>query len=191
MRDPAPQRARYTRSIFTAAAIGGSVAGLLAVGLYACNDGTTAPAGPGDNLTDNSHQDAVAVVTQDATVPPPVGAVDGGADGYVDGGSTSTGYQDVTSPQAACSSCTCDNRIAFCLENGTANKVTGAAASGEGGACAYAPSNQLQVGCNILPPACAAAPTCQCILDNVQPPLGCYPECSTSLGYIDVFCPHP
>ncbi len=178
MRDRRP--ARFAASLLSALPLAVLA---LAVAMHACND-TSPPSNPGNTLVDNSHQDAIAQVTQDVAAP--ATTYDGGLDAL----GASTAYADVVSPQVACSTCTCDPRIAFCLENGTSLKVT---APPVDAACGYAPTNQLQVGCNILPPACAANPTCQCILDSVQPPLPCYPECTDpkALGYFDVFCSHP
>jgi hypothetical protein len=163
-------------------------------GVAACNDAPGPPSGPGNVLVNDTNE-------PDAVVPQPPPPADAGMDAYADtgpygtgggyqeGGLASMGYLDVQSPQAACSSCKCSNKYAFCLENGASSSVT--AAPNAGGFCAYAPASTLEVGCNPFPAACAANPTCECLLDALQPPLPCYPECTTALGYFDVFCIHP
>jgi len=171
-----------------------ALAAATAIGLVACTDGPPAPSGPGNVVVDDSMQDAVATVTEDAYISPPQGvadAGDGSATGTYDmmpeaGGST--GYADVQSPMAACSSCKCDKRVGYCLENGTSLTSTAAPIQGF---CGLSKTAAPAIGCNALPAACAAAPTCECILDSVQPPLGCYPECSSAAGFFDVFCAHP
>ncbi len=156
-----------------------------------CNDTPGPPSGPGNVLIDDSMQDAVAMLTQDSgtsDVYAPQGASDGGS--YFDGPpGASTGYSDVQSPQAACASCTCNKKIGYCLENGSSATVT--AAPYANGACAVAPASMPSVGCNPLPAACTANPSCGCILDNVQLPSGCYAQCSNSAGYYDLYCPTP
>ena len=164
-------------------------------GLTACNDAPPAPSGPGNTYIDDSMQDAVATYTQDATVSDayaaPVGAGDGSYGGSSDTGliGASTGYEDASSPRAACSSCSCDERIGFCLENGTSKMVLGSPT--DAGLCPFAAVNDLAVGCNTLPADCMANPTCECVLNVVQPPVQCYPECTTAAGYIDVYCQSP
>ena len=162
--------------------------------LSACNDGPGAAAAPGNVIVNDSHQDAVAYLTQDVAVIPPMGAMDGGyPDGgaYLDAVAGSTGYADVQSPQSACSSCTCSNHRGFCLENGVTTTAMGAGPPPPPGVCPLATFGTLAIGCNPLPIKCAGNVTCECLLDTIQPPLGCYPECTIALGYIDVFCANP
>jgi hypothetical protein len=161
----------------------------------ACNDTPGPATGPGDHLIDDSQQDAVVQLTQDTgivdvNVAPQGIAGDGGYGdgGYLEAGYSSTGYMDVQSPQMACASCTCGENRGFCLENGVTPTVTGAAT--DAGLCALATPTTLAIGCNPLPDSCPK-PTCECILNAIQPPLGCYPECTSAAGYFDVFCAHP
>jgi hypothetical protein len=155
----------------------------------ACNDTPGPPSGPGDNLINDTMQDAVAQLTQDTGTVPPQGASDaaygGDGGGYLDAGG-SMGYADVNSPQSACTSCTCGMNRGFCLENGVTPTVSGAAT--DAGLCALASPSTLATGCNPIPDSCPQ-PTCQCLLDAL--PLGCYADCTVSLGYFDVYCPHP
>jgi hypothetical protein len=156
----------------------------------ACNDTPGPPSGPGDNLVDDTNQDAVAQHTQDTGIVPPQGAVDGSyADGTILEAGGSTGYMDAGSPMAACASCTCGMNRGFCLENGVTATVT-SAATGDAGLCTLASPTSLAVGCNPLPDSCPT-PSCQCLLNAIQPPLGCYPECTSKGGYFDVYCPRP
>jgi hypothetical protein len=170
---------------------------LLALGLslpatwlfVACTD-TPPPAAPGNVVFDDSMQDAELQNNEDASIQyGPQGLGEAGTDGAYGLDSTygSSGYEDVQSPQSACSSCKCDMRVGYCLENGPG--LTASTAAPVSGFCGLA--STLSIGCNALPAACASSPTCACVLDAVQPPLGCYPECTTSSGYIDVFCQNP
>jgi hypothetical protein len=167
-----------------------------AVGQLGCNDNPGPPAGPGNVIVDDTMQDAYVIPTQDSGAADvayaPQGIGDGGYDGPVsfDGGGYATmGYIDSSSPMAACSSCTCDQRVAFCLENGESTTVSGS--PGANNDCPLAKQTVLSVGCNVLPTACATTPTCECVLNNIQPPLPCYPQCNTTAGYIDVYCQTP
>jgi hypothetical protein len=158
----------------------------------ACNDSPGPPSGPGDNVINDTMQDAVAQLTQDVGAPPPQGAADaaygGDGGGYVDAGPMmgSTGYIDAGSPQAACSACTCGENRGFCLENGVTPTVSGAAT--DAGLCALAAPTALAIGCNPLPDSCPM-PSCACLLMAL--PLGCYANCTTGSGYFDVYCPNP
>jgi len=170
-----------------------TLAGLLlaaASASVACEDTPGPPSGPGNVLIDDSMQDAVALLTQDGGYPPQ-GVGDGGdASPYLESGAGgSTGYQDVSSPQAACATCNCSTKVGFCLENGTSTTVTAAPYSN--GACALAATGTPSVGCNPLPAACGGHGTCECVLDNLLLPTGCYAQCTDSPGYLDLYCPTP
>jgi hypothetical protein len=161
--------------------------------LVACNDGPPPPSGPGNVLIDDTMEDAVAktYLKADGSVYAPQGTPDAGDGGYeasLDAAYGSTGYQDVSSPMTACSSCKCDMRVGYCLENGSSTAFTSTVVAGY---CSLADTTTPAVGCNPLPAACKANPTCACVLDAVQPPLPCYPECTSDNGYIDVFCHTP
>jgi hypothetical protein len=163
------------------------------VTMSACNDGPGAPVAPGNTIVNDTMEDAVAHPSQDATVGDvyaPQGTSDAAyPDGSLDGSANgSTGYEDVQSPMNACAACACGKTVGYCLENGTTNRVTGLP---EAGKCALADAAAPAVGCNPLPADCLAHPTCACILNGVQPPLGCYPECTNSGAYFDVFCNNP
>ncbi len=168
---------------------------LSAVGLaapFACQDTPGAPSGPGDNLVNDTMEDAVAHYTQDSgasDVYRPQGVADGGGyDGALDANYAATGYADVQSPMTACSSCNCSSKVGYCLENGSSVTFSGKVIDGY---CSLSDTTTPAVGCNPLPAACAKKPTCECILNAVQPPLSCYPECTESGGYFDVFCHIP
>ncbi len=157
-----------------------TVAGLLAP--FACTDAPTAPSAPGDTVIDDSMQDAVAQFTQDV-YQPAQGVGDGAADAvYPDAGPGSTTYIDASSPATACSTCQC---VGYCLENGTTLTFPTTVIQGY---CKESDLSAPAVGCNPLPANCT---TCDCVLAAIQPPLACYPECTMSLGYIDVYCNTP
>jgi len=189
-------RPRATRPLLLVA-VAASLALAATAAPLACNDAPGAPSAPGDIVVNATNEDAVAhhavdagTSGTDARAYAPQGIGEAGFDGpSLDVAATGrTGYADVQSPQAACSSCTCSDKVGFCLENGVTATVQGA---GSGGQCPMAAAGAISIGCNPLPASCAANPTCACILDAVQPPATCYPECTTGNGYFDVFCAHP
>ena len=162
--------------------------------MAACNDAPGAASGPGNLVINQTNEPEAgeAGAAGDAGVDATASA-DGGPDGGMliyDGATDSLasfGYGDVQSPMAACAACTCGKTTGFCMENVATATVSG---TGTAGQCPLA-SGGLAIGCNPLPASCQAAPTCSCILAALQPPLPCYPECTTGNGYFDVFCSHP
>lgn len=55
--------------------------------------------------------------------------------------------------------------------------------------CAVLAARSTQPGCTPLPPPCTAAPTCACLLKNLQPEYpSCYLVCTPSPGYFEVYC---
>jgi hypothetical protein len=193
MRNLTLDRSRTWRA-FVAALVLGAMFTLGAVA--ACNDTPGAPTGPGNVLINDTNEDAVAHLSQDATVNDvyaPQGAGDAAPayDGTFDG-AAGMGYADVQSPQAACASCKCDQRVGYCLENGSTTTLTDPPPT-DGGECTMGAGTPA-IGCNVLPAACASMSgqlACACVLDNIKVPNGCYAQCTTSLGYIDVYCPSP
>jgi hypothetical protein len=104
----------------------------------------------------------------------------------VDGGASAGAYDkpDSSAARAICEMCACPTDT-FCV-----GAITNATF---GGVCAL-DGSALGVGCNAVPPACAATPTCPCILGTLGK-IGCYPVCSpTSSDAGDsffVYCPSP
>jgi hypothetical protein len=175
-----------------------ALSAVLAV-VAACDDNPGPPSGPGNTLINDTNQDALAHPMQyyDSAVGDvylPQGAIDGafyGQDSGADVSYASSGYEDASSPMTACSTCTCAENHGFCLENGTSVTVTAAPPPDSGNSCAMAKGGTLSVGCNPLPEKCATDLTCECLLSVVQPPLSCYPQCSSSSGYFDIYCMNP
>ncbi len=182
----APAGARRTRTLLLSV-VGSCVASAAVVGL-ACNDSPPPPSGPGNIIIDNSMQDAVAQMSQDGSIQYGAQGIGDAGDGaaYFDS-AASTSYIDSGSPNTACSACKCDQRVGYCLENGSS--VTSNAPP-QGAFCGLSRTTSPAVGCNPLP-ECDGGATCECILAHVQPPLPCYPECTSSGGFFDVFCSSP
>ena len=134
---------------------------------FACS--TQAPTENGDRLV------------VDVSIPPPRPA-----EPEVDGGRSEGPYSkpDSSAARAICETCACSTNT-FCV-----GAITN---STFGGMCAL-DGSALGIGCNDIPPACAATPTCPCILGTLGK-IGCYPVCSpTSSDAGDsffVYCPSP
>jgi hypothetical protein len=191
---PSPRHSRRRR-LAAMGAWGCAIAS--AVRLFAaCNDTPGPSTGPGDIVVNDTNQDAVRQLTQDTGAQDVIAPMGVGSDGgYPDTGGyasdapmASTGYLDAGSPQTACASCTCGEHRGFCLENGVSATVSAPATSA--GLCGLASATTLAVGCNPIPDSCPT-PTCECILNAIMPPLGCYPQCTSSAGYFDVYCTTP
>ena len=117
----------------------------------------------------------------DVPIPPPRPA-----EPEVDGGRSGGPYDkpDSSAARAICEMCACPTST-FCV-----GAITNATF---GGVCAL-DASALGIGCNDVPPACVATPTCPCILGALGN-VGCYPVCSpTSSDAGDsffVYCPSP
>jgi hypothetical protein len=109
-------------------------------------------------------------------------------------------------PLTACNGCTCSGDTHFCFGGGTPRGLAGpgdggtdeptdaSVDAGDGGLpLCPVPSNPatVQVGCNALPAACAADPTCACVLTAIQPAFRCYLVCQNTSGLPQVYCPAP
>jgi hypothetical protein len=51
-------------------------------------------------------------------------------------------------------------------------------------------SGAPSLGCNALPAACAAKPTCACVVQALQPGFSCYLVCDETNGFL-IYCPTP
>ena len=161
----------------------------------ACSD-TAKPLGKGDKfINDTTGQDAAS--QPPPPPPPPTDApYDTGSDGYM--------YM----PQlGTCASCSCDPAKNYCFSGGTIKAahrifagmgpIFGENEGGEGGGgpppppCKILDAGTLTDGCIPLPPACAATPTCPCLVKALQPYYSCYLNCSPTPGYLEVYCPGP
>jgi hypothetical protein len=155
----------------------------------ACSD-SAKPLGTGDKVIDDTAgQDAYS-----PTPPPP--PADGGGYEAGDGG-----YAPALS---TCGGCSCDPTKNYCFSGGVMKAVmpfpNGVFGQPEGGPdasgpppapCPVLPAGTLGNGCVPLPAACAAAPTCDCLLDALQPSYKCYLVCTPSPGFLEVYCPGP
>jgi hypothetical protein len=149
------------------------VGALVAMGA-ACSE-STAPAGKGNDV----------VVDVDGSGGPPEQPGDDAPDdspfARVD-----SGYQpppDGYSPFAFCSSCSCPAGT-YCFGGGTSFESFNGDCHEDAGADAG-----LAIGCQPFPPACAAQPTCECLIQALAPSMPCYPVCSITT--LIVYCPNP
>jgi hypothetical protein len=110
---------------------------------------------------------------------------DSGDDGFfarVDSYAPPDGYV----PFDWCTQCACPSGT-YCFGGGSGytnfsgDCHTTAAALEEGGA--------LAIGCYPFPSVCANEPSCECLIETVQPYLPCYPVCSITTNI--VYCPNP
>jgi hypothetical protein len=153
----------------------------------ACSDAAK-PLGSGDTLTNDT-------AGEDAYSPPiPQPPSDGG-----EGGATDSGYAPAL---GTCSSCSCDPTKNYCFSGGTplmATRVFPLSGPGFGEPtpdagpppppCTLLPAGSVANGCTPLPAACAAAPSCTCLLGALQPLYSCYLVCTPTPGYLEVYCP--
>jgi hypothetical protein len=169
----------------------------------ACSNGTPPAVHPGDDITDNTNEGDTGI----PATPPPSG--DSGMDDsslYDD-----SGFQPML---GACSTCSCSTKKGFCFGGGVTFHspplpLGGHSDAGDGGgagdasedtgpaACPMvsagtndAGQTKIEIGCNTLPAACAATPTCGCVLEAIQPQFACYLVCTPDDGYLLVYCPN-
>ncbi len=155
----------------------------------ACNEAPRADA-PGNAVVDDTRnqprppptpEPATDASVSDADVP------------YADAAGTSLdGY----APSSACAGCACTPDAHYCFGGGTPRAILAPAvdAGGDAGipACTVAASSATtEPGCNAVPPACASAPTCECLLAALQPRFRCYLVCQPSSAELLVYCPTP
>jgi hypothetical protein len=142
----------------------------LGAAVAACDgDDSTTPTGSGDHV----------VVDSDATTQAPQPNFDGGPDSIfapVEGGAYSKpdGYD----PYGACQSCKCPAGT-YCFGGGGAYTAFS-------GNCM--PSS-FGVGCQPIPAACAAKPTCDCLLTATAAMVPCYGVCVQNS--LTLYCPNP
>ena len=109
-------------------------------------------------------------------------------------------------PQVTCGGCACTPDTHFCFSGGTvrgldttppkspADDSADASDGGDSGppACPLPPdASTIQAGCNDIPSACAASPTCDCLLTALQPMYACYLVCRVPGPQFLVYCPNP
>jgi hypothetical protein len=155
--------------------------------VWACSD-SAAPLGSGDKLVnDTAGMDANS---QPPPPPPPGDGAADGADGY--------GYAPALN---TCGSCSCDPTKNYCMSGGT--RVKGRTSYPYGGfgepdgaptgpppaPCKVLDAGAQGNGCIPLPAACATTPTCDCLVNTLQPMYACYLVCSPTPGFLEVYCP--
>jgi hypothetical protein len=111
----------------------------------------------------------------------PDASSDDAAFGVYDDGAAYNSKVYAYSPLAACQQCGCEAGT-FCFGGGTGHTTFS-------GTCA-APGGALDIGCQALPPSCAAQPTCDCVFDALRSQVPCYLVCSGTTD-LTVYCPSP
>ncbi len=152
-----------------------------AIALAAACSEATAPTvvAPGDDLVNDSNN------TDAAPMPAPPPDSDAQADASMDTGIVYTdgSYAPMLN---TCAACSCSATKGFCFAGGV--HLSGGPDAQP--ACAMVTGSTVEDGCNSLPAACAANPTCDCVLTAVQPQFQCYLVCSPDNGYLLVYCPN-
>jgi hypothetical protein len=119
--------------------------------------------------------------------PPPPPDEDASGPGY-DAGARD-GYVPVDANYGACAGCVCAPETSYCFAGATPRADALDAAPPP--VCTTASGSPPQVGCNTVPAACAAKPTCACIIDTLQPLYRCYLNCRDDGDQKLVYCPNP
>jgi hypothetical protein len=159
-------RAPGLAALFVAIAAGGIAS--------ACSD-TSKSIGSGNKV--------IVDGTYDGSVPR-----EGDDGGYADGefapSDASYTKPDGYAALAICQQCACPAG-SYCFGGGTGKETFA-------GSCAVNTTATLQVGCNTLPTACQATPSCECIMDAIKAQVPCYMVCSEApdIGRA-VYCPVP
>lgn len=150
----------------------------LAISLAAACSSSKSTGGDGgvDDLTDDTHH-------EDAGPGTPLPPADAGP---VDAATTT--YDNYAPALDTCRSCSCPSSSAFCFAGGI-HAITPPDAAPA--ACVIVDAGAVEPGCNTLPPACAAKPTCECVIAAIQPSFTCYLVCTPDPGYLLVYCPNP
>jgi hypothetical protein len=96
-------------------------------------------------------------------------------------------------PLAACGECACAAPGNYCFGGGSSRTARASSAPADDAAlpaCTLADPAGTQAGCYAVPAACTATPTCECLLDALQPRLACYLVCAAG-DPLHVYCPSP
>jgi hypothetical protein len=149
------------------------IAAAVAVG-GACSNPTKPPNAPGDDLVNDTNE-------EEAGPPQPNQPVDAAPMDSSPPVSADASYVPML---MACASCNCSMTTGFCFAGGT--HMLGPS---DAPACMMVAGPAIGVGCNALPAACAANPTCACVIDAIQPQFNCYLVCTPDPGYFLVYCP--
>jgi hypothetical protein len=163
------------------------VAGVAAA--LACSDAAK-PLGNGDKFINDT-------AGEDTYAPPIPQPTEGGTESGYDSGEG--GYAPALN---TCGGCSCDPSKNYCMSGGVLKTVRSFPA-GSGGfgepdgamsgppppPCKILDAGTLANGCIPLPAACATTPTCNCLLDALQPSYSCYLVCTPTPGFLEVYCP--
>jgi hypothetical protein len=151
----------------------------------ACAEKQSPTIAPGDDLENDTND-------SDAQPPLPPTAP---ADAQIDAGLYPDGESTYAPMLAQCAACECSAKKGFCFAGGvhfSNPPPSEAGASDAEAACSMVGGGSAGVvnGCNALPSACTANPTCACVLDAIQTQFACYLVCSPDDGYLLVYCPN-
>ncbi len=149
---------------------------------------------------DNIQPASSKLLTDVPPLPPPPPADDAQPPVYDAGipdGAGDALYTRADANLGACNTCVCAKDTSFCFGGATLRAPVGGAGTDAGDAgdagpaiCPTASSASPAVGCNTLPAACAAKPTCACIIDALQPLYRCYLNCADNGSEWLVYCPN-
>lgn len=135
-------------------------------------------------------QPAGSTLITDAPPPAPSAPPDDAQPPVFDAGTIDDAPYDVYAKSdadlGACSSCICSTSTSYCFGGGT---LRAAMDSGGPVPCTVASGTAPQVGCNNLPAACAAKPSCECVIAALQPLVACYLNCQAGSSWL-VYCPN-
>ncbi len=170
-------------------AVVGCVFAVAFVTAAACVESHPGNQAPGNTVVNDTHN-------SDAQPPPPPPPPpdDGGTDGISYDG---YGYSDGAPMVNPCDMCTCDMTTSYCWAGvGRYMGATGGGAEAGYPACPLVDAGAATTttpGCTMLPPECAAMPTCACVINSIQTAIfaqyHCYLDCTPDPGYLLVYCP--
>ena len=144
------------------------------VAAWACTGESTPPLGSGDNVNTDVDASVMSVQGGDADLGPdsPFAPLDGPY------GRVGDAYG-----LAVCAACGCEAGT-FCYGGSPGSPLS---SCDQTGAASGAP---LELGCHPIPPACASAPECVCLLQSLPKDTSCYSVCTAppSGGFV-VYCP--
>jgi hypothetical protein len=137
-------------------------------------------------------QPAGSTLVKDVPPAPPEPPADDGGQPLLDGPiyGDAPVYTPFDADLGACSSCACAQGTSFCFGGGSTKAPTGDGGDAGPKPCTTASTAIPEVGCNTLPAACAAKPTCACIIDTLQPSFRCYLNCQDDGKQFLVYCPN-
>ncbi len=134
-------------------------------------DQSSAPLGGGNDIFGRDASSPSASADATASDDSPFAPIDGPygppPDGYL--------------PLTWCSQCACPAGT-YCFGGATGN-------TSFSGRCVESDASAMVIGCRSIPPSCATAPNCVCLLQSLSP-MPCYAVCTQVSGFT-VYCPTP